>query len=94
MARSEVGQHEHRTDGLRTFASVIQGFDRYFLPYNQWDWLPADPACRLRRFDRKAMCSILTHLNASEVLFVGDSTSDTHAQSFLLLMGGPSVFHW
>lgn len=25
-----------------------QGFDRQFLPYNEWDWEPDDPACRLQ----------------------------------------------
>jgi len=65
------------------------------LPYNQYTWVPHDPDCSLKAFDRALMCRLLReHLQARHLLFVGDSITEQQSMSLLLLMGGPSVSNW
>ena len=64
------------------------------LPYNQYSWVPHDPECSLKVFDRAHMCRLLRqHLHARHLLFVGDSITEQQSMSLILLMGGPSVNH-
>jgi hypothetical protein len=52
------------------------------------EWVPNDPDCPLEDWSIPVLCRLLERTNVSSILFVGDSITFQHAQSFYKMGGG------
>lgn len=67
---------------------INQGWEQYYLPWNQYDWLPTNPICHIQDWNVTKVCHLLGGpLAQGHVLFVGDSMTFTMAESLLMMLG-------
>lgn len=78
---------------FRKIYPIEQGWKKYHLPWNEYDFEPHQAACKIPEWNVTRACQILDGAlsTSRRILFVGDSMSFTMALSFLLLMGGDGI---